>query len=257
MRTNKTLGTVVALVLISLTGSLFVAAPAVGAGTTPTSIAIEHKMKKGIFYDEVGPDMSEDGARDVAGYAGRLTDAGTGEPLNGMTLVLERKLFDEDSWTAVGEGVTQTVEMRDQMVDGVATVFTPVVATAKYRFTYAGDVTYAPSESATKALKAMRDFNAVVFEKKGQPYLKGNINPGWGGKKVSFQKKKGSKWVTIKTQKATKSGGFKFRGSYPPRLGMTWKFRARIPKSKGYVESVSFYYLETFLEPGRQVARTR
>ncbi len=237
MRSSKTLGTVVGLLSAALVGGLLTAAPASALEpTVPTAIAVEQQFHKAVYADGVGPKT-----RDRVGFAGGLSADGT--PVVDATVTLERQLTTEEAYLAID---TETTDK-----DGVAVFFTRVAGNASYRVTFAGDDTNLPSESEPMTLKAMRDFNATKVTKGRKIWLKGDVNPGWGKRKVVLQRKTcGScTWKKVRQQRTTASGGFKLRAAYPP-LHKKWRFRARLKATDAFVASVSAV-LKTRTVPAR------
>lgn len=217
--------TLLAAVVTALLASLLVASPA--AAATPT-LAIESQYANAIYADPIGPA----GIRDTVGFAGVLTDVAD-QPVVGQELVLERRLTNQADFEPVGSGVTDS--------NGRVVLYVPAQGNAVYRFTYAGDgVTYDPAVSANKALKVQRDFNARKVTNKGNIFLRGNINPGWGGRNVTLQKKSCGTcaWKNVGGAKSSATGAWSLRAAYPP-LGKVWRFRARIPAEGLFVASTS------------------
>jgi hypothetical protein len=205
--------------------ALLLAGPASAAEETLLEGQRSHKV--GIFKDKAGPDIDADEVQ----YAGRLTSGGS--PVAGRTLTLERKLVPTKKWVAVGSAASDG--------NGVAVFTTPVKGNASYRVSFAGDDAYAASRTTPMVLKAMRDFNARLVEKGNKVFLAGNINPGWGNKTVSWQKKTCKKctWRTVAKKRSAKNGSWRFQGSYPGKVGQEWYFRAAIGKSQTFVASKS------------------
>lgn len=217
--------TLLSAVVTALLASLLVASPAAAATTT---LAIESQYANATYRDGAGPA----GARDTVGYRGTLIDDAD-QPVVGQELVLERRFANEADFQVVDSGTTDGA--------GIVTLYVPARGNAVYRFTYAGDgATYDPAVSAGKVLKVQRDFNARKVTNKGNIFLRGNINPGWGGRNLTLQKKSCRKcaWKNVGGAKSSATGAWSLRAAYPP-LGKVWRFRARIPAEGLFVASTS------------------
>lgn len=234
MRTRRHLGSVAALIVLALTGSLFVAAPAHAApGTTPLEIEILTKRddskgifttKRGIFHDDKGPYV---GYADDAVVTARVTS--NGAPVSDARVILQRQLKGSTTWTNFdytsgtnGDGLVQQIWA--------------LVGTAKYRYYFDGEGTpYASAYSSEHTIKVQRDFNAKIVEKTRHAILKGKAAPDWNKKKVKLFKKVGKKWKAFKVTRTSKSGAWAFKLPYPPRRGKT-QFKAVIPAKGLFVK---------------------
>lgn len=221
------LRTLALLVLVALTSSVLVAAPAAAA---ETQLTIEGAPKRGIYHDEVGPRVD-----DKARHTGTLTTS-DGEPVPGALVTLERRSKGQDAWTDVADDETNA--------EGVYRFVSPIVGNADYRVSYQeGAETVLSGEAA---LRAMRDFNAVLVEKRRVAVLKGNINPGWDGKVVRWQRKtcRACSWKTVDQARAGDNGAWRFAGGYPPK-NQTWRYRAAIDGTTDFVKSYSAQLITT------------
>lgn len=216
--------------LVALAASVGLVSPA--AAATATQLSIEGAPRLGIFHDEIGPKTA-----DVVRHRGQLTTTGD-EPVDGATVMLERQLRGSGEWVEVEEDTTNA--------EGTYRFFTHIVGNARYRVSYAGDAVYDPSTSAEAPLGAMRDFNAVLEEKERSAVLKGNINPGWDGKVVRWQKRTCTScpWRTVDRERSGENGSWSFRGDYPP-AGKKWFYRAAIDGTTDFVKSVSAMLITT------------
>lgn len=206
-----------------------VVTPASAVTTEETTITMNGAPRVGIYHDEIGRKTS-----DVFRHKGRLTTS-TGDPVDGATIYLERMLTTDDDWvrfTPAQDIVTDA--------DGDYVFFTYVEGNAKYRTVYEGDAVYSPATSTVQPLKAMRDFNAELVEKKHAAVLKGRINPDWSNKTVQWQKRtcKSCKWKVIDEAKSGDNGSWSFAGAYPP-IGKKWFYRAVVAKTSDFVKSYS------------------
>lgn len=238
----RTIGLVLALLTVSVAGAL-PGGPAT-AGTASTQIESDRQYPAslpGVYFDGVGPGKNFRPGPDQVGFAGRLTAIGA--PLPDQTLALERRPAGSDTWTAIATHLTGD--------DGWTTFYTPVAGNADYRITYAGDETYPAATGETMPLVAMRDFNAVMVKRQGTPFLRGDINPGWGRKVVAWQRRTCGTcaWRTVMTRKAGRDGSWEFRAAFPP-TGKKWFFRAKLASTASFMTSTSAV-LRTRTLPGR------
>lgn len=226
MRTTRFLG---ALLALFLPVSLLTAAPA-SAATIATQVGIERAYKLALFQDNTGPA----GTRDTGLFRATLSDGATA--IADQPVTLERRLVGRTDFVAL--------ETLSTDANGQTVFETPAVANAFYRFRFDGAVVgadeLAASVSSAMPFNVMRDLNARKVTKSGRIYLKGNVNPGWNKKTISFQRKACSScgWTTIAKKKTSAYGGWRFQASYPP-VGKVWKFRAVVPKTAAYVKSYS------------------
>lgn len=204
-----------------------------------TQLTIVGQPEVGVYHDDIGPNTTPD----VARHRGRLTTAG-GAPVVG-SVELQGKLVGGD-WEPITDEVTDA--------EGRYELFSYIVGNASYRVVYAGNATYAPSQSGEAKLKAMRDFNAEVEERPQVAVLKGNINPGWDNKTVQWQRKtcRTCSWKTIAQKKSGDNGGWSFQGNYPP-LNKKWFYRATLAGTDQFVKSYSGVLITT-TTPARQPA---
>lgn len=237
MRLARTFTLLLFLVLLApVTGVVGTASAA-----EATEITIEGKPKRGVFHDDIGPSSTPD----VVRHRGRLTTAG-GAPVAGALIQLHRRLVG-GGWQTFAEDAVTDEEGRYEFLSRIE-------GNARYRVTYAGDPTYAPSQSGEVKVKAMRDFNAQLDKKKGYVLFKGDINPGWGNKLVRWERKtcKSCSWQKVDQQRSGDNGSWSFRGKYPP-VNKKWIYRAAIDGSDLFVKSYSARLITTTI-PGRQPA---
>lgn len=236
MRTRRHLGSVAALIVLALTGSLFVAAPA-QAGTTPVEIAFiqEYTSKKAIYNDGKGPYLSN---LDRVSIAGVVSSGGS--PLPSKTVTLQRRMKGSDVWATVGTGYTDG--------GGQVQIWDDAKGTATYRLVFDGsaDPTYDSATSPERDVKVMRDLNATDVKKSGKLIFKGKVSPKWNKKKIVLERKtsKKGKYKVVKKAKTNKKGKWSFRLA-APRKG-SWYYRAWVPAKNGFVKSYSHIYVETF-----------
>ena len=236
MRTHRHLASVVALIVIALTGSLFVAAPA-HAGATPVTIELiqEHTSKKAIYNDGKGPYLDN---LDRVSIAGVVSSGGS--PLASKTVTLQRQMKGSDTWTSLGTDYSDG--------NGVVQIWDDARGTATYRLVFDGssDSTYATAYSPDRLVKVMRDLNATDVKKDGRLLFKGKVTPKWNKKKIVLERKtsKKGKYKVVKRAKTNKKGKWSFRLS-APRKG-SWYYRAWVPGRNGFVKSYSHIYVETY-----------
>ena len=236
MRTQRRLGSVAALIVIALTGSLFVAAPA-HAGTTPVAIDFiqDYTSKKAIYNDGKGPYLN---GLDRISIAGVMTSGAT--PVTSKTVTLQRRMKGSDTWT--------TVDSRYTDGNGAVQIWDDAKGTATYRLIFDGsaDSTYATAYSPERVVKVMRDLNATDVKKNGKIIFKGKVSPKWAKKKIVLERKttKKGKYKVVKRSKTDNKGKWSFQLS-APRKG-SWYYRAWVPAKTGFVKSYSHIYVETF-----------
>ena len=234
MSKSRALGLLTALVLAGAP-AVVTAGPAGAVGTEPSEMSGAASHKVGRYKDQVDAPNPGGLAPHVVTYKGLLKSA-DGERIGNATVWLTRKLGSEPVQTPIEQGTTGP--------EGHVQFDTPVKGNAKYRILFEGNDTYAPSVSPAMALKAMRDLNARMVERGSgadkRVFLKGDINPGWANKRVAWQRKTCGScgWNTIDTKRSGSAGGWSFRAGYP-KVGKTWKFRAKIAETEGFVASTS------------------
>lgn len=236
MRTQRTLGSAVAAVLLALVGSLFVAAPA-HAGTTPVAIDILGKFtsKSAIHDDGKGPALGNAARVSLAGV---LTSGGAAVP--GKSMQLQRLPKGSSSWTTVGTGTTSSSGRVQIVVDAQGP------ATYRLFFDGSSDPTYASAYSPERKVKIMRDLNSKYSQKGNKLIFKGKVTPKWSKKKVILERSnsKDGKYKKVKTGKTNKKGKWSFRLG-APRKGEWW-YRAYVPAKKGYAKSLSHILVNTY-----------
>ena len=202
---------------------------------TATSTPAATGWLPGVFFDSSGPAIPED----TFAITGRLTEDTGDQGLAGQTVVLVRKKKTETLSRVVATTTTDD--------DGTYR-FTAqrVVGSAAYRVDFDGDgVTYNASSSMDDVdpvvVLAMRDLNATKKKVKGKLYFRGTANPGWGGKKVTLQRKTCSScsWRTVTSKAAGSRGAWSFRVGYPAKVGPVWTYQAVLAASGDFEKSYS------------------
>lgn len=224
MRIARTLTMLVTVVLLlaPVTGVVGTASAA-----TATQLSISGSPGLGVYRDDIGPNSTPDRVR----HRGQLT-TGDGVPVVGVTVELERKLVGGE-WEALTVDAVTDEEGRYEFLSYIE-------GNARYKVVYDGDDVHDPAESVVVKLMAMRDFNAVLVERRGVAILKGNVNPGWNNKVVRWQKKtcKRCTWETLERARTGDRGGWRFRGYYPA-AGKRWFYRAELDATKRFARSRS------------------
>lgn len=233
MRATRPLSLLVSLLLLGLPVLVAGAAPAVAAGTAYSS-TVTMSMPTLAVFDR--------------GFAirGQVQVTNTADPddmgaLAGAEVELLRQWAGADRWVSVGTTTTN-------QDDTPTYTFRPTAKrNARWKVVYAGkdadplqplDYSVEPS-ATTKGQKVMRDLNARDVQRNGRIYLKGNVDPGWGGKVVYLQRKtcKRCTWKAFDKQRSTSTGGFRFH-TPAPRDG-SWYFRAKVPAAGSFTTSYS------------------
>ena len=155
------------------------------------------------------------------------------------TVTLQRRMAGTTAWKDI-----------DTADDPSNVDFTGVVARANaaYRLVYSGgsypDATtptynYAPSTSTADNLKVTRNLGDYGKKTHGKLYIKGNVNPGWGHKTVTVQRRTCSKcaWKTYSRVRTSGTGAWSARVT-APRTG-SWYYRATVARSTQYAQSFS------------------
>jgi hypothetical protein len=142
----------------------------------------------------------------------------------------------------------------------MVTFTTPSAGNAVYRIVYSGGTSadYASSDSGeSPKLNGSRNPGSKAFiTSSGAAYYRGNVNPGWGGRYVTVQKKScGSSscpWRNFKTVKTSSTGGYTVRIQVPRSGRFYW--RSTVPAdAPRYVKGFGNVY---YTVRGRVPART-
>lgn len=220
-----------AAAFVAAAGLVVLPASSASAEPVDTAITINLNRDLGVYFDGVGPSI----AADTFAVGGRATETAGGTPLEGQTVTLFRKRPSDADFVPFATTETNA--------DGRYRFDLRVGSTASYGARLDGDgVTYNVSYSPTaKRIDAMRDFNAGKRKVNGKLYFRGDINPGWGGRKVVLQKKAcGScTWRTVTSKNAGARGGWSFRVGYPAKVGKVWSYQAVIAPEGNFVKSYS------------------
>ncbi len=227
---DTTRGTrLIMLFVLTLTAAMLAApAPAQAVGVAGTSLAGTPPDNPQAMHND-DKNVPVPALPDVLVYQGTLT---SGEvPLAGRTVVLERKFATGTAWQPAGQGRTNS--------KGVVNVRSNVIKNALYRLRFAGDAEYGASTSAEMAmLKVHRDLNLDFEVVRGDVFIFGNINPGFGNRTVNLQKRNCSTcaWRNVNGKNSTAAGGWRFKIAGGPGVG----FRVMIPSiDANFIKSTS------------------
>jgi len=230
------------LVAAALPLSLLALAPSAEAGVVHgTALEGSPANRLGMFNDNVAAPIPA--AADVVTYEADLTDVTDDAPVTGAPVVLQRKV-GSGAWSNQGSVNTDGAGHAELTVD--------VGKSAKYRWAYAGDAGHDPATSNIMNLDAMRDFNADAANAPHNKALYfGDLNPGWGSRKVTLYKRvNNGSWNKVDTKETRKNGRWSFKVGYPHSVGPDWYWRVQIPGDDGFVKSLSTP-LRTYTVPGR------
>ncbi len=217
-----------------------------------TTVSVVPTVARGMFHDVARQPYVR--LPEFEGLSATLTDAG-GAPVPGAALRVERKLASEEVFADVADGVTDEV--------GNVFVSDPLAGDAAYRVVFDGDATRLASTSTASRVRVERDLNGDLVvrgtRRHPRPVLRGDVNPGWGGREVRFERKAcatSCAFRTVATTIAGPAGHWRFRAAFP-RRGHLWTYRA-VLDAEGNFTSSSSVHLRTFTPPHRPgVARLR
>jgi len=153
----------------------------------------------------------------------------------------------DTSWCTVPDGTgTVTLKVRNAGASKWKTLgtrsnessfsFSPTSkGSVVYRVVYSGGTwdTYSfQSSSKDRTAKGSRHPHSKGVESGGRLYYRGNVDPGWGRKPVTIQKKncKSCGWHSYKTVRTSSTGGYSAR-IYAPSSGR-WYFRSIVKATK-------------------------
>jgi hypothetical protein len=178
---------------------------------------------------------------EITGQVLALAPDGSEAPVPDGTVRLERKLKGKTAWRGLG---TDTVANETYFFS------VPAVANAKYRVAYLGgsyaDLTtgntyvFLPSSAAARDIWVARDLNATDVEPKPNKFfVKGNVNPGWGDKVITLERKTCKKcaWKVYSKQRTTRTGGYRFPIAFPS--SGEWFYRVVVPATTTHLKSTS------------------
>lgn len=224
----------VGLATAGLLGSFTAPVVAVEAVTT-TSIEVSTSATRGMFHD--GADQAYERLPDGVLLRGVLTEQDTETPVPDAELILERRFAGETGFTEVDAGTSDEF--------GMVYLGRVLERTAYYRFVFAGDSTHTASVGSPVRVRVERDLNGRLVVRgtaqRPRPVLQGDVNPGWAGRRVLWQRKRcaeGCSFRTIGSLQAGDRGGWRFRATFPP-VGAKWYFRAVVPRGGGFATGSS------------------
>ncbi|GAA1909222.1 carboxypeptidase-like regulatory domain-containing protein [Nocardioides marmoribigeumensis] len=216
-------------------GVVVLPAGGAGAAVTPT-LTLALSRSTGVFWDTQGPAIADDEFR-VTGY---LRDD-QGRPMAGRTIrLLQKRTHTESDYRLLTQKATTDA-------NGRYVFDRRVVATAAYATYFAGDTddtdgTYGEVRSdVARRIRAMRDFNAGKRRVDGKLYFRGDVNPGWGGRRVVLQRQtcRTCAWRTVASRTAGRGGGWSFRVTYPAKVGPVWRWQAVLAAAGDFERSYS------------------
>jgi hypothetical protein len=229
MRSTRLLTMLVSLAMLGLPALVLTAGPA---------SAIDYSYTSEVVIDDPGT-RTYRSALVITGQVIADDGAGGGGWVDGAPVTLFRQWKGAETWTEIGSTATSTV-------DGEFVFNQVAEKNATYKVTYAGQTIadgpdnyiVAGSESQ-RSVYVARDLQATDVQKGNRLYLKGNVNPGWGGKVIKMQRKtcKSCPWKVYDKQRTGDNGSWKFRVG-APRNGF-WYFRAQVAGTSDYLKSRS------------------
>ena len=157
---------------------------------------------------------------------GQRTDGSWGYlPDNSGVITLKRRMAGAKKWTTIGTDSN----------DGQFSFTTRSKGVARYKISYNGGTvsgyTFAPA-AKDRVIKGSRHPHSKGVKSGGKLYYRGNVDPGWGRKPVTIQKKncKSCGWHGYKTVRTSRTGGYSAR-IYAPSSGR-WYFRSVVKATK-------------------------
>lgn len=229
MRLRRLLAATLATTLLSPAAALAAASPAASAEATqivgssggPWLVPSSYRTQPGapVYGDSIPLSI------DV-----KTSD---GDQVFDGALIVERLLAGQSTWKTVASSTSA------YLYDTIK-----AVGTATYRVRYAGNETYAPSETS-RGLKVQRDLNATPVNKDGKLFIKGKVAPEYAGKKVVVQRRDGKKWTKFSVVRTTSKSAFTARAKAPAKRGAKVKHRVVVAAGGRFVTSTSPTYVAT------------
>ncbi len=110
----------------------------------------------------------------------------------------------------------------------------PLQGLLQRRHAYDSATTFAPT-AKDRVIKGSRNPHSKGVKSGGRLYYRGNVDPGWGRKPVTIQKKncKSCGWHSYKTVRTSRTGGYSAR-IYAPSSGR-WYFRSTVRATKPHL----------------------
>lgn len=212
-----------ALSLAPLAAATVTAAPSQAAAVVNSTVSWSTGLKtKGVHGDYLGLTGKVTTTNDPSGYTSPFTG----------TVYLQRLAPGARTWVNVGSD------------DGAGFAYFPdydkFLGNAAFRLYYAGGTyspgssserTYTPAVSPVIKIQTARIVTPKDVSKRG-PRLKVTIKPGFGGKKVTLQGKKGKGWKNLRKAKTNKKGVV-FLSVKGNRKGIP--YRVVVPGDKNFV----------------------
>ena len=213
---------VVGLLGAALLGAVPVALTATPAEAATVSTRVNFNKQAASVY-KYGTKIVISGAVEGQrsdGTWGYLPDTTSG------VITLQRRMAGATNWTTVATDSD----------DGLFRFATGSKGVARYRISYNGAAydsatSFAPT-AKHRVIKGSRHPHSKGVKSGGRLYYRGNVDPGWGRKPVTIQKKscKSCGWRGYKTVRTSSTGGYSVR-IYAPYSGR-WYFRSVVKATK-------------------------
>jgi hypothetical protein len=159
----------------------------------------------------------------VQGYGsggwGYLPDTSTG------VIKLQRRMAGTTKWKTIATDSD----------DGLFSFVTRSRGVARYRVSYNGAAygsdTFRPTRK-DRVIKGSRHTHSKGVKRGGRLYYRGNVDPGWGHRPVSIQKKncRSCGWHGYKTVRTSRTGGYSARIAAP--ASGRWFYRAVVKATR-------------------------
>jgi hypothetical protein len=243
MRLKRLLVGLLGAALLGAVPVALAAAPA-EAATVTTRVAYAKQARTVYKY---GTTITIAGA-----VQGQASDGSWGwVPDTAGTITLKRRMAGSSRWSTIATDTD----------DGRFSFTTRSLGVARYRVSYNGGTygsyTFRPV-SKDRVIKGSRHPHSRAVKSGGRLYYRGNVDPGWGRKPVTIQKKscKSCGWHSWKTVRTSRSGAYSAR-IYAPRSGR-WYFRSVVKAtSPRFVKGVGGAYYTYSLRSAPRAAAGR
>ena len=211
---------VVGLLGAALLGAVPVALTVTSAEAGTTAVTTR------VNFDKQAKSVYKYGTKIVISGAieGQQSDGTWGylpDTTSGVT-TLQRRMAGAKKWTTIATDSD----------DGLFSFTTASKGVARYKVSYNGAAydsatTFAPT-AKDRVIKGSRNPHSKGVKSGGRLYYRGNVDPGWGRKPVTIQKKncKSCGWHNYKTVRTSRTGGYSAR-IYAPSSGR-WYFRSTV-----------------------------
>jgi hypothetical protein len=237
VRLSRLLTPLLSLALVAGPAAVVSAPAAAAAETYPSEVHIALDKRKVRFNDTFGIQgqvfvTAADGQKYFVEYAE----------------VKLQRMFLGKAW--------RTIANTTAGYDGVFRFYSVVgKQNAKYRVTYdgqtvtteTGEATFTGSTSEPRLLRVARDIRVGSAKRNGAMYFNGRVLPNYKNRVVQIQTRKCQKcaWKLFKKVRTNARSRFNVRVAVP-RNG-TWHYRAKTPKSRAFIASLSKRYLSVYM----------